>query len=330
MPPPIPSSPEPARLGAALHRGGFMYEQFFGLRERPFELTPNPRYLLLTARHKEALSNLEYGVAARRGLTVLTGEAGTGKTTLVRRAVGRTWAARAERPGVYLTISNPTLTRAEFVEYLATSLGLSPHAASSKAGFLIEIERTLLGYQREGMRVALVVDEAQSMPDELLEEIRLLANIETDTEKLLPILLVGQPELADRLNEPGLRQLKQRIALRCRLEPLELAETASYVATRIAIAGGNAAEIFTREAVHAVHRRSRGIPRLINVICDNALITGFALDRCPVGEGVIAEVAADFDLEAPRAAGRVDPPIVPPRLQGTPVGAGRGPRREPT
>jgi len=273
-----------------------MYEQFFGLHERPFELTPNPRYLLLTARHKEALGNLEYAIATHRGLTVLTGEAGTGKTTLLRHALARAQAVRPERPGVFLAVSNPTLARHEFIEYLAEAFGLSPQAASSKARFLIELERALIAYRRAGTPVALVVDEAQSLPGELLEEIRLLANIETDTEKLLPLLLLGQPELADRLNEPGLRQLKQRVALRCRLEPLELAETASYIATRISIAGGTAARLFTREAVRAVHSRSGGIPRLINVLCDNALVSGFALDRCPVGEDIIAEVGMDFDL----------------------------------
>ena len=273
-----------------------MYEQFFGLHDRPFELTPNPRYLLLTTRHKEALGNLEYGIAAHRGLTVLTGEAGTGKTTLLRHALARAQAARPDRPGVFLAISNPTLARHEFIAYLAEAFGLSPQAALSKARFLIELERVLIAYRRAGTPVALVVDEAQSLPGELLEEIRLLANIETDTEKLLPLLLIGQPELAVRLNEPGLRQLKQRIALRCRLQPLDLAETASYIATRISIAGGTAAHLFTREAVRAVHARSRGIPRLINVICDNALMSGFALDCRPVGEDIIAEVGVDFDL----------------------------------
>lgn len=276
-----------------------MYEQFFGLRDRPFELTPNPRYLLLTARHKEALSHLEYGIAARRGITVLTGEAGTGKTTLVRRALGRKLSdADSGRPGVYVTLSNPTLDRREFVEYIATGLRLPPEAATSKARFLIELEHALVAHRRSGTATALVVDEAQSMPHELLEEIRLLNNIESDTEKLLPVILVGQPELAERLNEPRLRQLKQRVALRCRLEPLDLSQTASYIATRISIAGGSAARIFTREALIAVYARSRGIPRTINVICDNALVNAYALNHHTVGEDIIAEVGEDFDLTA--------------------------------
>ncbi len=273
-----------------------MYEQFFGLEARPFELTPNPRYLLLTKRHREALSNLEYGIGSRRSLTVLTGDAGTGKTTLIRRALGQLTAARPDRRGVYLMISNPTLSRSEFIEAMANALQLSPQAAASKARFLLELERTLLDLRRTDTPVALIVDEAQSLPAELLEEIRLLANVETDTEKLLPVVLAGQPELADRLNEPGLRQLKQRVALRCSLAPLDLAETASYIATRISIAGGTAAHVFTREAVRAIYDRSRGIPRLINVLCENALVTAFAMGRKPVGDDIVAEVGADFDL----------------------------------
>jgi general secretion pathway protein A len=280
-----------------------MYEQFFGLDSRPFELTPNPRYLLLTKRHREALSNLEYGIAGRRSLTVLTGEAGTGKTTLLRRALGKCASLNPERPGVFLLITNPTLTRGEFIESLASALQLSANAAISKARFLVELERTLLELRRTDTPVALVVDEAQSLPAELLEEIRLLANVETDTEKLLPLVLVGQPELSDRLNEPGLRQLKQRIALRCTLAPLDLGETASYIATRISIGGGTAANVFTREAVRAVYQRSRGIPRLINVLCDNALISAFAIGQKPVGEDIVAEVGADFDLHPETSAG---------------------------
>ena len=284
----------------------YVYEQFYGLAERPFDLTPNPRYLLLTPSHREALANLDYGISSRKGLIVLTGEAGTGKTTLLRRVMAKgvsgTGRARSVR-SVYL--SNPTLSRSEFVEYLARGFGLSPDAHTSKACLLAELEVTLTGLLRSDTAVALVIDEAQSLPYDLMEEIRLLANIESDTDKLLPVVLVGQPELGERLNELTLRQLKQRVALRCQLDPLELHHTAAYIAHRLTLAGGDPASVFSREAVIAIHERSHGIPRSINVVCDNALLTGFALERRPIESDVIAEVGDDFDL-TPAISGRDD------------------------
>jgi len=275
-----------------------MYEQFFGFRELPFELTPDPRFLFLTHRHREALTSLRHGISTAKGLVVLIGEAGTGKTTLVRTVLDEHMDSGVR----CLYLNNPTLTRDEFVEFLATGLSLGAHAAESKAALLVELERTLVERRSQGEITALLIDEAQSLPYELLEEVRLLANIETPTEKLLPVVLAGQPELAGRLNEPSLRQLKQRIALRCDLAPLTLQETASYIAARIRIAGGDSARVFTREAVMLIHERSGGIPRVISVICDNALVTGFALDRRPVGHNVVLDVCRDFDLRPIRAA----------------------------
>jgi general secretion pathway protein A len=307
-----------------------MYESFFGLRERPFELTPNPRYLLLTPRHREALSNLEYGIASRRGLTVVIGDAGTGKTTLLRAVLGRLRVgAGLLKPGPCSYISNPTLSRTEFFETLARDFRLPAACTSSKARVLQELQGVLQQAEAVGSSAALVVDEAHSLPHDLLEEVRLLANIETDTAKLLPLVLVGQPELADRLNEPELRQLKQRIALRCRLEPLDAQETAAYLAARLRHAGGDPATVFTREAVVEIHRRSRGIPRVINVIGDNALTTGFALDERPVGRGIVVEVCGDLDLQQSSSPtgmptlletvdpvpDRVDPPLPAPERE---------------
>jgi general secretion pathway protein A len=269
-----------------------MYEQFFGLRERPFELTANPRYLFLTVKHREALSTLIYGLSARKGLTVITGEAGTGKTTLLGAALLQ-WHAAGH---LVVALRNPTMTRHEFQEFLAREFGLGLEAARSKTTLLHEIEILLRQRHADGLLTALVLDEAHSMPIELLEEVRLLANIETADTKLLPLILLGQPELADRLNEPSLRQLKQRVALRCRLEPLDLRETAAYIAKRIRLAGGDSLRLFTREAVEAVYEGSGGIPRLINVICDNALVNGMAANEQPVGQDTIREVCADFDL----------------------------------
>jgi general secretion pathway protein A len=269
-----------------------MYESFYGLSERPFDLTPTPRYLLLTATHREALTNLEYGIVARRGVTMLIGEAGTGKTTLVRAVLNRYRTNNAK----CVCLTNPALTRSEFLQFLARGFGLSGDAEVSKPVLLAELEQRLVEYRDSGTLVALLVDEAQSLPSDLLEEIRLLVNIETETEKLLPVVLAGQPELADRLNDRGLRQLKQRVALRCTLAPLDLHETAAYIASRIRTAGGDPARSFTREAVSLIFKRSRGIPRTINVVCDNALINGFAANQRPVGRKIVVEVCEDFDL----------------------------------
>jgi general secretion pathway protein A len=271
-----------------------MYLRFYGLREEPFELTPNPRFLFTTPQHAEAVANLQYGLSSAKAVTLLIGEAGTGKTTLLRAAL-ESEPCRHVR-AVHLT--NPQLSRAEFIETLARSFALSPAAHSSKAALLAELEASLREGRRRGQIAALVVDEAQRMSEELLEEIRLLANIETDTEKLLPLVLAGQPELSDRLNDSGLRQLKQRVALRCQIKPFELGDTAAYIASRIRTAGGDARRLFTREAVILIQQYSRGIPRSISVICDNALLSGFAAGRQPVGRDIVEEVAHDFDLGA--------------------------------
>jgi type II secretory pathway predicted ATPase ExeA len=271
-----------------------MYERFYGLRERPFELTPDPRFLFFTPQHREALSNLQYGLMSAKSLTVLIGEAGTGKTTLLRAALDSD-ACRSVRC-VY--INNPTLTRAEFVEMLASRFELGSAAAESKTTMLAALERVLRDRRAGGEITALVVDEAQSLSAELLEEIRLLANIETASEKLLPLVLAGQPELANRLNESSLRQLKQRVALRCEIRPFEVSDTAAYIASRIRTAGGQASQLFSREAVMLIHERSKGIPRTISVVCDNALLHGFALGRHPVDRGMVLDVCRDFDLSA--------------------------------
>jgi type II secretory pathway predicted ATPase ExeA len=305
-----------------------MYEAFYGLRERPFELVPNPRFLFLTSRQREALSNLQYGLTTARGLTLLIGEAGTGKTTLVQAAVADPSAA-----GVRVVLmSNPTLTRAEFYEFLARAFGLTEAAGGSKTRFLFELRRELQERHKAGVLSALVIDEAQSIPYELLEEIRLLSNIETTTTKLLNVILAGQPELSDRLNDTSLRQLKQRIGLRCQLKPMELNETASYIAGRIRIAGGRPEQVFTREAVASVFQYSGGLPRTVNVISDNALIGGFAAQVKPINAAFVEEVCRDFDIGSSAVSGSalldneadqpalsvapIDAPVVPSRQSG--------------
>ena len=290
-----------------------MYEAFYGLRERPFDLTPDPRFLFLTPKHQEALTTLEYGISRRRGVTLVLGPAGTGKTTLIRAALATLKAGSAQC--VY--VNNPALRRDEFVQTIAHAFQLNPEASQSKATMLRELETKLAGRLASGAITALIVDEAQALSEELLEEIRLLVNLETETEKLLPVVLVGQLEFAERLAQPSCAALKQRIALRCQLPPLSATETAHYVATRLRTAGGSPAQAFTREAIHLIHQCSQGIPRTINVICDNGLLSGFAAGQRPVSQHLIREVCRDYDfaapdlVEEPRAVVAVERPLKP-------------------
>jgi general secretion pathway protein A len=293
-----------------------MYEQYYGLRERPFDLSPNPRFLFLSRGHKEALTHLRYGLSGRPGLTVLVGEAGTGKTTLVRAALQS--IGEGETKVVHL--SNPTLTRSEFYEYLASGFGFGPEAARSKTTFIRDLAHALTNAATGKGVLALVVDEAQSIPHALLEEIRLLTNTEGASGNTVAIALVGQPELGERLNEPGLRQLKQRIALRCELLPLDLNETAAYVAARVRVAGGRPDVLFTRDAILTIHQHSLGIPRTVSVLCDNALVNGFASDVKPVGRQIVEEVCRDFHLTQKAAAAkpsRIEAPVVAPHDEST-------------
>ena len=283
-----------------------MYESFYGFRERPFDLTPNPRYLVLTDAHREALSNLEYAIASRKGVTLLLGDAGTGKTTVIRTALER----QPEQVHC-VQLQNPALSRNEFIEMLATRFGLSRRAMASKTTLLLELEGLLASRRERGESSVLVIDEAQSLPLELLEEIRLLANIETANEKLLSVILAGQPELAERLNQRSLRQLKQRVALRCELRPLTLLESCAYVAGRIRAAGGVGAQTFTREAVILMHERAHGIPRTLSVIADNALLAGFAVQRRPVSTQVVLEVCGDLDLSSGKTEQKAVPAQAP-------------------
>jgi general secretion pathway protein A len=276
-----------------------MYEQFYGFRSRPFDLTPNPRYFVMTSEHREALSNLEYAIDNRTGITLLIGEAGTGKTTVIRAAI-----ERLATPTHCVHLHNPALTRVEFVQMLAARFSLTDRAQASKAELLLELERLFRQRHQLGERTVLIVDEAQSLPSVLLEEIRLLSNIETDNEKLLSIVIAGQPELAVRLSDPSLRQLKQRIALRCELRPLVLHESVGYIASRISAVGGVPAEVFTREAVTLIHEFAHGIPRTINVIADNALLGGFGRGQRRVTRDLVREVCRDFDIPPSASGGR--------------------------
>lgn len=289
-----------------------MYQLFFDLRERPFDLSPNPRYLVLTQAHREAITNIEYGIASRKGITLLIGEAGAGKTTVIRAAIAR----QPERVHC-VHLHNPALTRPEFIEMLAAQFDLSQQARVSKTALLLELEALLRCRHQAKETTVLIVDEAQSLSASLLEEIRLLVNIETDDERLLCVVLAGQPALARQLEAPAFSQLKQRVSLWCELRPLTLQETASYMLTRIQCAGGVAGHVFTSDAVTLIHAAAKGIPRIINVIADNALMTGLATEQRPVTSQIVHNVCRDFHIgqpadafQTPEADARPSPAVV--------------------
>ena len=271
-----------------------MYEAFYGLSELPFELTANPKYLFLTTRQREALSTLQYGLLSAKAMTVLIGEAGTGKTTLISAAL----ESERCRQVRCIYLNNPALRTDDFMRLLALKFELDAELGASKALLLQRLELLLRERRERGEITALVIDEAQSLSVEMLEEVRLLANIETQSAKLLPVVLAGQPELAARLEEPSLRQLKQRVTLRAQLEPFDIKDTAAYVASRFATAGGVASRVFTREAITLIHEQAGGIPRIINVICDNALVSGMALGGQRVDRAMVIEVCRDLRLKS--------------------------------
>ncbi len=269
-----------------------MYKSFYNLQRNPFEITPDPSFLFPTMRHNEALASLYYGVTAHRGIVVLTGEVGTGKTLILRSLLG----LLQRRDVAFALIFNPTLSPFEFMRYLALDFGL-PVAGKAKDELIHALNGFLLQRHQRGLTTILVVDEAHHLSPELLEEIRLLTNLETSQQKLLQIILAGQPELDQKLDSHELRQLKQRIALRCHLDPLSANETREYMRRRLRIAGAPAAnEIFSGPAIEAVYSHSRGIPRLINTICENALLAGYAKHAATVTSEIIDDVARDLRL----------------------------------
>ncbi len=271
---------------------GLMYLQFYGLRDIPFSLTPDPRFLYFTASHREVMANLSYGIQHGKGLIVATGEVGTGKTTMLRAML-----AKLDRSVLSSYIFNPGLTVPELYQHLSTDFNLG--RCSSKSDALTKLGRLLMMRHSRGLRTVLIVDEAQGLSRELLEEVRLLLNFETYTEKQLQIILVGQPELRQLLNSTDLRQLKQRISLRCEIEPLKADEISPYIRARLKVAGATRLHLFTAGAVAMIHRASEGIPRLVNNICDNALLTGYAINAKTITAEIVAEVAESLDLLQP-------------------------------
>lgn len=286
-----------------------MYTDLFGLSTQPFNMTPDPEFLFVTKQHREALAGLSYAILERRGFLVLAGTAGSGKTTLLAWLLKRLPTDRITSS----VILNPTLTREEFFELALLNFGITDIPAS-KAQRLQILYKLLTKGKEEGRVHVLIVDEAHKLNAELLEEVRLFGNFESANEKLLQILLIGQAELDERLNQPDLWQLKQRIAVRLTLHALAEHEVEEYVRHRWRIAGGGPAAPFTPEAIAAVTRYSRGIPRLVNSICHNALVLAFADERREVGASYIETAAADLAL--------VNKPAAVAHSQAAAVGAG--------
>jgi general secretion pathway protein A len=268
-----------------------MYKSFFKLHSNPFGNSPDPRFLYMMPHTREALACLEYGISARKGFTVLTGEVGTGKTTLLKRALGSFNNRRISTAFLF----NPRLEVLDFLEFVLTDFGIVP-ASRTKSGMLLQLNRWLIERFRMEETCVVVIDEAQNLSWELLEEVRLLTNLETSSEKLLQIVLSGQPELEEKLRHPSVRQLRQRVALWCRTQPLTETQTHAYVAERLRLAGASWT-IFTPEALSLISRYSHGIPRLINLLCEHCLIVAYVEQVQQVTAAMVEGVAAELELE---------------------------------
>ena len=258
-----------------------MYLDFYGLKEKPFNATPDPKFLYLTPGHREALAQLTYGVQEHKGFIVLTGEVGTGKTTLIQALL-----QKLDSNTSVAFVFNSTLSFDDLLEYALQDYGIGK-AEASRVQRLVALNNYLIERRRAGQNTVLILDEAQNLEPHTLEQIRLLSNFETPTDKLLQILLVGQPELKDKLQSPQLRQLKQRIGLRCAIPPMTAAETRDYIRTRLRIANGRDLNLFDEAAVRCIAEYAGGIPRMVNILCDHALLIGYADQTRRVGRSIV-------------------------------------------
>jgi general secretion pathway protein A len=283
-----------------------MYKEFFGLRANPFNVNPDPRYLFLTRHTEEALACLTYGIQSRKGFVLLTGEVGTGKTTLINKLLE--WLRAQQVPTAF--IFNSRMNVPQFLDYMMADFGI-PCDTRSKSQILLRLYNWLLERYRAGETAVLIVDEAQNLADEVLEEIRMMTNLETFTEKLLQIVLVGQTELETKLKQPNLRQLRQRLTLRAKTHPLTSEETRAYIQQRLRIAGSNGQQIFDQESLAGIHRYSTGIPRVVNLICEHCLVSAFVDQQKVVTVGIVDAVARDFDLGDNHNLTSVSAPPVP-------------------
>ena len=286
-----------------------MYEDYFGFKGLPFSVTPDPRFFYNNSVYREAFASLRHGIEARKGFVLITGEVGTGKTTLLK-----VFMRSAESTIHTAFIFNPKLNLTELLRAILNDLEIAHDMSEGRASLLDKLNYYLIEQLKKGEIVALLVDEAQNLSDELLEELRLLSNLETTRDKLLQIVLMGQPELEEKLEHPELRQLKQRIALRCRLAPLKSGEVNQYIDSRLNAVGYEGKELFSIGALEKIILYSKGIPRLINMICDNALLITYAASKKKVSAEVIDEVTRDLQLR------------VPAQFTGTPIGKGASER----
>jgi len=275
-----------------------MYTDFYRLQTNPFSNSPDPRFLYMMPHTQEALAALEFGIAARRGFMVLTGEAGSGKTTLIRKTMEGFDPERV----ISSYIFNPRLDFSNFMEFVLADFGITP-PTPSKAGILLFLNRWLIERFEAGQTCVIFVDEAQALSKELLEEIRLLTNLETSSQKLLQIVLCGQPELAEKLNSPELRQLRQRIAMWCRIYTLTEEQTVGYIDRRLSTSAApsvnqeeTSTSIFSRDAIREIYRASHGIPRLINLICEHSLIFGYVEQLNLISVELVRDVLLDLEL----------------------------------
>src|SRR5258708_3425541 len=272
-----------------------MYKNFFGLKDSPFNVSPDPRYLYWTKTTQEALSVLTYGIKSRKGIMLLTGEVGTGKTTLLNRLLD--WL-RGQDVATAFVFNSQLLSVSQLFDFMMADFEISCESRL-KSHVLLKLNQWLLERYRAGKTTVLIVDEAQNLSEELLEEIRLLTNLETPSEKLLQIVLAGQPELEEKLKLPQLRQLRQRIVFKCKTTPLSQEETRGYISERLRIAGAHGPQIFPTETVDAIHRYSQGIPRVVNLLCEHSLINSFAEVVNPVPVKIVEEIAREFHLDEP-------------------------------
>jgi general secretion pathway protein A len=277
-----------------------MYKSFFGLKESPFNANPDPRFLYLTNQVEEALTGLMYGIQTRKGFITLTGEVGTGKTTLVNRLLDWLHHRRARTAFLF----NSRMNTNQLFDFILAEFDI-PCDSRSKSQQLMKLNHWLLDRYRAGETVVLILDEAQNLTFPVLEEVRLLTNLETSTDKLLQIVLSGQPELEDKLKLPELRQLRQRIMLRCKTTPLTKEQTHDYILKRLKIAGAGDEPIFSPEAMDAVHIYSLGIPRVVNLLCEHSLVNAYVDQQRPIKQKVVEDVAREFQLDEVE-------PIAPP------------------